>query len=267
MEPIDEIILTTNPMDQYDLDFIEESDSGDDGKWVKHIFRMHNERSSAAVVSDPVSPPLPATRQSLRQYSDVAMLSKVDEYLLRLESPLDVDEYDCDDENEDSDDDGIVNCTIDGVQQPRYFCNSSPGLSTSNPISIASNNNGHSIATSSFSHAASEDTHIATGPDGTEPINENPGGVGFGEQMPNNHDDHSTDSEDSDSEYLEQESALKAFANFPNSLKTVKPLITDEELEYGAMEIVQNPWEYLDEHVLGDLLPVVKARLYNSMRE
>lgn len=135
LDTIDEIILTFNPLDHYDVDFIDESESGDDGKWVKHVFKMHNEWSSAAIIRDPVSPPSPVTHKFPTQFESASMLNKVDGRLLPLESLPDVDEYDCDDEDSDSDSDsgGTVNCAIDGVQQSRYFetCNSSPGLNTS----------------------------------------------------------------------------------------------------------------------------------------
>lgn len=114
MEPIDEIIVTTSPVDQYDLDFIEESDSGDDGKWVQYILKTHNEQSSTVIATEPVSPPSPVTRQLLRNYQDSTILSQLDECLSILDSPSDIEEYDSDDE-----DDGIIQCTIDGVRQPQ----------------------------------------------------------------------------------------------------------------------------------------------------
>lgn len=106
----------------------------------------------------------------------------------------------------------------------------------------ASNDDAHSIASPSSSHDADEDTYMTGTPD-----------------------HYDTDSEDSSSDFPERD--LKAFDNFPAGLRTVKPLITDDEINYGAMEIVQNPWEYLDGNELGDLLPIVRARLSNSMRE
>lgn len=117
MDPIDEVITTISPQDQYNLDFIEESDCGDDGKWVKHISKTNKKQTSAVIISDPVSPPSPVTRQVLREYQEIIMLSKVNEYLYALESSSDSDEYDSD--LEDDDDDGIIHCSIDGVQQPQ----------------------------------------------------------------------------------------------------------------------------------------------------
>lgn len=114
MDPVDEVIITTNPKDRFDLEFIEESDSGDDGKWAQYILKAYNEQSSTATATDQVSPPSPVTRQLLKNYQDNTMLSQVDDCLSALEYPSDVEEYDSDDE-----DDGIIQCTIDGVQQPQ----------------------------------------------------------------------------------------------------------------------------------------------------
>lgn len=114
MEPIDEIIITTNPNDHYDLGFIEESDCGDDGKWVKHISETHKEQMARVKVSDTISPPSPATRELLRQYQHVIVLSKVDVYLRDLEISSTSDNNDSSD---DDDDDGSIHCTIDGVEQ------------------------------------------------------------------------------------------------------------------------------------------------------
>lgn len=73
-----------------------------------------------------------------------------------------------------------------------------------------------------------------------------------------------SDDSDSDSEYSGRTVALELFVDFPDDLKTVKPLITEEDLEYGTMEIVQNPWGYIDGN---DLLPSVKALLENAIRK
>lgn len=79
----------------------------------------------------------------------------------------------------------------------------------------------------------------------------------------------STSDSDSDSDFescsdlwsSNQQSAMRTLQDFPDGLKTAKPLITAEELEYGVMEMVQNPWEYIDG---SQLLPSVRAFLTDA---
>lgn len=112
MESIDEIIVTRNPEDQYDLEFIQESDCGNDGKWEKHVFETHEERNSSLIVSESVSPPSPTTQRLLWELQKIVMLSQIDECPLSPESSPSIIEDDSDDE-----DDGFIHCVIDGIVQ------------------------------------------------------------------------------------------------------------------------------------------------------
>lgn len=162
---------------------------------------------------------------------------------------------------------------------------SSSDQNNSDPDTFASNNQHNSNASSCPIHNTScgygippEDrdlTDICEPPhleeDGTRPgggkyTNAVIGEVGTGGgslwgQKPSDQDCDDSDSDDSDSDYSGDHAVLN---ELPEGLKTVKPLITNEELEYGAMEIVQNPWEYID----GKNLPAsTRALLDESIRE
>lgn len=101
-------------------------------------------------------------------------------------------------------------------------------------------------------------------PTGRDSIDDDIGELNFEEQNPSYYNSDGMDIDGSDSEDSSQELSLRIFTDFPDGLKTVKPLITEEEVEYGSMEIVQNPWEYIDGN---DLLPSIKALLKSSLSE
>lgn len=103
-----------------------------------------------------------------------------------------------------------------------------------------------------------------TRPDNRDRINEVTGEVGFREHRPSDHDYYDSDSDDMDSECSGVTVDHEVFIDFPEGLRTVKPLTTEEELEYGAMEIVQNPWEYFDGN---SLPPSIKTLLSDSISE
>lgn len=286
MEPIDEIVVATNPKDHYELDFIEESDSGDEGKWVKHVSQTHNQQNSAIVLSDPVSPPSPATQRALRQYEATVTLSRVSEYLLSLDSSSST----VTDEEDSDEDDGVVHCTIDGVEQLNDTrcveqCKTLPSLNISDFDGPVSNSNAEdgihpsSYATipdngqSSQYHSQNFDTSISLrggsnpGLGGTEHRRKASVETTSEKQDPSDLDDYDMASNSglgSEYELSSSEAQLELFMDFPDSVKNAIPLITDEELEYGAMEMTQNPWEYIEGN---DLLPTIKSLLRACMSE